>query len=200
MADAIAATNSHGRRGRYALAAWQHIRATRDVDLLIGIDPQDLDRTLALLKPAGFRANRQPPILSVGTLRMVQLTYEAPESLLPLKVDLMLAESEHHRQALARRISGRLPDLGFDVDVLTCEDLILLKLHAGRAIDLADCVELLHGNRATIDFGYLGVWLEKLGLRASFEEVWERAFPGEDPPHDEPPREPLATREKKPRR
>jgi len=64
--------------GGIALAAWGHVRATRDVDLLVGIDAADLKPLLERLAAAGVRPKHQQPVLTVGPLRLLQLLYEPP--------------------------------------------------------------------------------------------------------------------------
>jgi hypothetical protein len=168
--------------GGIALSAWQHVRATRDVDLLIGLEAADLSAILAQLYQAGLRPKRQPPITTLGKLRMVQLLYEPAEAFVDVQVDLLLADSEYHRAALSRRTMMRLPDVEFDVFVLTVEDLVLHKLIAGRVVDRADSAALLRMNRAGLDLAYLLGWAESLGVTTDLAEIWEEAFPGEQLP------------------
>ena len=118
--------------GGLALAAWRHVRATRDVDLLVGVSENDLEALLGTLTSAGLRTKHQPPLIALGSLQIVQLLYEPPGAYIDLQVDLLLAQSEYHRQALARRVPTRLENLNVDLYVLACEDLIVHKLLAGR--------------------------------------------------------------------
>jgi hypothetical protein len=165
--------------GGIALATWEHLRATKDVDLLVGVGHNELEPVLQVLAAARVRPKHEPPVLALGELRLVQLLYEPPGAFLELQIDLLLAESEYHRTAIARRLPARLPGLDLQVDVLTCEDLILHKLLAGRILDRADAAALLRANRPTLNFGYLFLWTQKLALEATLEEAWEEAFPGE---------------------
>ena len=71
---------------------------------------------------------------------MAQLIHQPLGSYLDLQIDLLLADSPYHQQALARRLPSRLPELDLELDVLTCEDLILHKLLAGRLLDRSDVV------------------------------------------------------------
>jgi hypothetical protein len=165
--------------GGLALAAWRHVRATRDVDLLIGVSQEHLERLLGTLTSAGLRTKREPPLTSVGSLQILQLLYEPPGAYLDLQVDLLLAESEYHRRALARRVPTRLSDLDLDLYVLACEDLIVHKLLAGRLVDRADAAMLLRANRTDLDLEYLVGCTTSLSLGAELAEVWVEAFPGE---------------------
>ncbi len=168
--------------GGLALAAWGHVRATRDVDLLIGVSEQKLEPLLSTLTSAGLRPKHQPPWTSVGSLQILQLLYEPPGAYLDLQVDPLLAQSEYHREALARRMPTRLAALVLDLYVLACEDLILHKLLAGRLLDRADAAMLLRANRADLNLKYLLGWTTTLSLGAELAQVWEEAFPGEATP------------------
>jgi hypothetical protein len=168
--------------GGLALAAWQHIRATQDVDLLLGIQEQDVAGFLERLAVAKIYPKHEPAILSVGQLRIVQLLYEAPGTYLDIQIDLLIAQSEYHQAAIARRIATPLPGLESGVFVVSCEDLILLKLLGGRLIDRADAAALLRLNRPTLDLAYLMRWVGELQLDTEFGEIWKDALPGETCP------------------
>ena len=168
--------------GGLALATWQRVRATRDVDILINLAKTDLHSLLGTLASDGIKPKRQPPIFTLGDLRMVELEYQAQGVFVPIQIDLLLADSAYHAAALARRVTTRLPDLDIDVSVLTCEDLVLHKLLAGRIVDRADVIALLQLNRATLDLAYLKKWIKDLNLDRDFTEVWKQAFPNENLP------------------
>jgi hypothetical protein len=162
--------------GGLALAVWKHVRATKDIDLLLGIGAHDLQPVLERLLAAGLRLKRDPPAIALGHLQLVQLLYEPPEALMDLQIDLLFANSEYHRKALSRRISTKLPELDVEIAVLTCEDLVLHKLLANRIIDRADAVALLHANRKSLDLDYLNHWADSLRLRPKLDEAWQEAF------------------------
>ena len=164
--------------GGLALATWKHVRATKDIDLLLGIDVESLDLLLPKLRAAGMRPKRDPPAILLDHLELAQLIYEPPEALMEIQIDLLLGKSEYHQEALARRIPTGLPGLDLEIAVLTCEDLVLHKLLAGRLIDQADVVALLHANRANLDIHYLNHWADALGLRSALDEAWRHAFAG----------------------
>lgn len=168
--------------GGLALAAWKYVRATRDIDLLLGIGQSDLAQVLDRLAAAGVRPKRIPPLISLGELDVVQLLYEPPETFLDVQVDLLLGKSEYHQVALNRRVPTHLPELDVPVAILTCEDLVLHKLMAGRLIDRVDAAGLLRANRTTLENHYLTQWAKRLGVADELTEAWSEAFPGEPPP------------------
>jgi len=168
--------------GGIALAAWKYVRATRDIDLLVSIAGRDMEHLITELRAAGIRSKGTSPVASLGQLTVVQLEYEPPETFMALQVDLLLAKSDYHEQALRRQVSTRLPDLDVEIGVLACEDLILHKLLAGRIIDRADAAALLRANRESLDLGYLRQWVENLDVATGFNEAWHEALPGEPLP------------------
>jgi hypothetical protein len=168
--------------GGVALAVWQYVRATRDVDLLLSLGNTDPGLVMARLAAANIHPKRQPPLVPLGSLQVAQLSYEPAGAFVDVQVDLLLAGSDYHRQALTRRVPVHLPDLGMEIHVLGCEDLILHKLLAGRMIDRADAAALLRLNRGSLDLGYLHKEVAALGLRAEFGEAWRQAFPEEPVP------------------
>src|SRR5487761_277607 len=169
--------------GGIALASWKYVRATRDVDLLVGLEGRSVDGLLAQLHAAEIPPRRQPPITSLGRLRLVQCTYEPPEAFLDLQIDLLLAECPYQLQALSRRVPAQLAGLETSVYVLACEDLIMHKLLAGRIIDRADCVSLIRLQRDHLDWPYLQSWTDQLSVSEGLREAWQEAFPWESLPN-----------------
>jgi hypothetical protein len=168
--------------GGIALSAWKHPRATQDVDLLVSLTGTDENLLLPQLAAARIRPKRQPPILTIGQLRIVQLLYNPPGTYLDLQIDLLLADSEYQQEALARRTVLNLPETGTTVAVLSCDDLILHKILAGRILDRADATVLVRANRASLDLAYLRRWASALQLTEALNEIWHEALPDEPPP------------------
>jgi hypothetical protein len=168
--------------GGLAVSLWKHVRFTRDVDLLIGLEGTDVQRVTKTLQDEGLRPKRNPPVVDLGTVRIAQFLYDPPGAFLTLQVDLLLAESEYHKTAVTRRVPTRMPGLDLNICMLSCEDLILHKLIGGRIIDRADAAAVLRFNRTTIDLNYLIDWIAKLALAQEWAEIWLEAFPEEPVP------------------
>ncbi|MFN0056785.1 MAG: hypothetical protein ACKV0T_31965 [Planctomycetales bacterium] len=169
--------------GGIAVAAWQHVRNTRDVDVLVGVRPPDDPQFLDQLKKAGFKFLRDPPILFLGDSRILQLSYEPPGKFLDVRVDLFFADTELHRSALERRIEITLPGMDEPTSILSCEDLILMKLLAGRLLDKSDAAYLLRFNKDELDLEYLRRWAAQLSLDGELTLAWNEAF-SDSPPGD----------------
>jgi hypothetical protein len=165
--------------GGLAVSAWDHVRATDDVDILIQIAATEIDTLVAAFIDRGYRPKLATPIIEFDGERVIQFIYPPPGKFFEFQIDLLLAESEFHRLALDRRKVFRLPDDGTEIPILTVEDVIIFKLRADRIIDRRDVVSLLTEHRPTLDFGYLNHWMSTSQLRATWTECWRRAFPGE---------------------
>jgi hypothetical protein len=168
--------------GGLALSAWDHARSTKDVDILFEPTGLPIHTILATLGAAGFRAKGQSAVIRVDDAEFIQVLYEPPESFLPIQVDLLIATSEFDSQALSRSVALSVPQLGREVSVIRCEDLIVMKLRAGRLIDRADVVALLRANRESLELEYLSSWLRNFRLQRKFQESWAEAFPDEPSP------------------
>jgi hypothetical protein len=166
--------------GGLAVSAWKHIRATHDVDLLVAIDEAQLSEILTALHKHNIHHRRTPPILALGNMRLLPLSYRLQEFGVDVRIDLVLATSDFERAALAR--AQESPQFNGGIRVIRCEDLVLFKLMAGRIIDRADAAFLLRLNRDSIDFDYLQNWTAQLSLGHDLDAVWREAFPGESMP------------------
>lgn len=168
--------------GGMALAHWNYIRSTQDVDLLIalgGFRPQVL---LGKLSAAGYRSKGRNPLIRLDDAEFIQLLYQPPGAVLDIQIDLLLADSPFHRQAVDRRVTLSDAVLGFQVDVVSCEDLLILKLMAGRIRDRLDAGELLKANREKLDLPYLCDWVRQRRLVQAFREAWNDVYPSEQAP------------------
>ena len=162
--------------GGLALSAWRYPRSTRDVDLLIGIGQHQPAELIDTLATAGLTTRHVPPVRQLGELKLLQLEFEPPGTFISIAVDLLLVDSEYHQHALSRCVQLTLEPMARPIAVLSCEDLVLHKLLAGRIIDLSDAAALLRLNRGTVDIAYLKSWSGKLGVESDFAKVSLEAF------------------------
>jgi hypothetical protein len=168
--------------GGMAVAGWKQARFTQDVDLLIASDGTNAEQMVAALKSAGFQPKRTPPVVTVGDSRFMQFLYEPPDAFMDVQIDLLLAETDFQRESLARRQPWQVTGVRGSMSIVSCEDLIIYKLLAGRLIDRADAAALLRTNRTDLDLRYVSKWVRDLGLHSKWTEIWDEAFPGEAPP------------------
>lgn len=168
--------------GGAALAAWHHPRATRDVDLLIAVEGGDFGAVAERLVAVECRPKRNPPLVTLGTLRFAQFLYTPPGESYDAQIYLWLVETDLQKSAMNRRVHRDIAGFSRPIDVLNCDDLILFKLVAGRMIDRADAATLLRENLEALDLEYMQVWIARLKLQREFSETWTGAFPGRELP------------------
>ena len=96
---------------------------------------------------------------------------------------MLLADVEFQRESLTRAAQRRLPGSDRPIRVVRPDDLIVIKLLAGRIIDRADAAMLLRENRDEIDFERLQMAVRSLELTADYDAIWRDAFPDEPMPY-----------------
>ncbi|MCC7085969.1 MAG: hypothetical protein IT427_13280 [Pirellulales bacterium] len=158
------------------------MRYTRDADILIATDESNVDAVLKAMIDAGFQPKKLPPILQIDDQQLIQLKFVPPDGIAPFQLDLFFAGSEYQKAALLRAATQQIATLDYPVKVLRPDDLILLKLCAGRMIDRADAAMLLRENREDMDFNYMTKWVKHFKLQKDFSEIWAEAFPDEQIP------------------
>jgi hypothetical protein len=123
-------------------------RLTQDVDLLLAGPGPGLDVLERELAAEGWVVRHASPGGEILRLRHPSLG----------AADLILAGTDYERIALSR---ARVESLGTlpDVRVASPEDVIVLKLIAGRAQDVAD-IEAILVAKPLLDEGYIDEWAE----------------------------------------
>ena len=58
----------------------------------------------------------------------------------------------------------------YPVKFASCEDVVIHKMVAGRAIDEEDIISILAKNRDAIDFEYIDKWLSEFGMIPEHED------------------------------
>jgi hypothetical protein len=137
-------------------------RLTQDVDLMLENVGPGLDRLERELAAGGWLVRRASPGGEVLRLRHAELG----------AADLIVAATEYERVAIGR---SREEPLGAErpVLVLAPEDVIVLKLVAGRAQDIAD-IEAILAAKPQLDEAYVESWAEFWGVLAPWRQLRTR--------------------------
>ncbi|MBD3305050.1 hypothetical protein GF339_01735 [candidate division KSB3 bacterium] len=146
--------------GGLAYSALVEPRATMDIDLLIMLQETSLREILRRLEPSvdSLIAHQAPMQFHRVKIWRVVLFKHNRELIL----DLLLAESPFHQNALERAVP--LDFLGISVNVVTLEDLMLLKKSANRPQDMADVANIYATFGDELDQEYLEFWSNILNL------------------------------------
>ncbi len=121
-------------------------RLTGDTDVLISSTGVELGRIEAALRSAGWEAFRATPDGSLLRVRHTEFGI----------ADLVFSGTDFEREAIGRSRPEELAE-GLTVRVPTPEDVVVFKLIAGRAKDLADIESVLDANRP-LDNAYIEHW------------------------------------------
>lgn len=132
------------------LAAIVHgsVRTTADVDIIIFTELDELEHVLAIF--GNDYISLQPnPLAFFQRCFFVPLQYTKTK----VRVDVAAALSDFERKVISRGV--RKPFNKIPVNVCTVEDLLLMKLIAGRAKDELDVGVLFPSHRKQLDLKYL---------------------------------------------
>ena len=126
-------------------------RLTHDVDLALGVGPEGIQSVLKVCEAAGLRPLASDPA------RFAQETFVCPalHEASGVRVDFIFATTPFEEGAIRR--AGRVRVGGESTPFATAEDLILLKLFAGRPRDIEDARSVVRRQNA-LDWPYLERW------------------------------------------
>ena len=143
--------------GALALSAWGQPRATKDIDLLMLLDEASQEELLRRLASRGFLKDeawsKHNPMLQ-GTMVRLQ-SGDVP-------IDLLVPRDAQEEEALNRR---RMIEVeGLSLWTVSPEDLVLMKLKAGRPYDFGDVVTVIVRQGNALDLEYMFRWARRLGI------------------------------------
>ena len=141
-------------------------RMTRDIDLVVDLSADDVDRFCALFAGEFYV---DPDAARAAVVERVNLIHEA----YVVKVDCIVRkDSEYHRTEFRRRRRASVE--GRELALVAPEDLIISKLDWMRQsrseVQLADVRNLL-ASVPDLDRRYLAHWIDRLGLGALYREA-----------------------------
>ena len=146
-------------------------RMTKDIDITLGVDTQDLDKVAKSVAASGLE------IIPEHFEAFVERTFVLParhrES--GIRVDFIFSFIPYERQAIRRAKPVLLH--GEPVMFASAEDVLIHKCFAGRPRDLEDARSILIKN-PDFDQAYVKRWLrelestpERAGLSGAFEDL-----------------------------
>jgi hypothetical protein len=155
--------------GGLAVRAYGVPRPTYDVDISIAITRERLSTLYDAVESAGYtvpETYRRGWVDRIADMPLVKFRIYRPDR--SVDVDVFLVETAYQRVIIDRRVQAELHQRV--IWIVSPEDLILLKVVAGRSRDLGDIedVRFMHGD---MDEAYMRYWAEKLGVLNELEDV-----------------------------
>jgi hypothetical protein len=165
FAETIAFFHSNRLRymvvGALAVAIWGRTRATADLDFQIHVN--NIESLLKKLPP-GWEFDKKWDLYN-PLLRKFQKRVLVSGII----VDLMLPRDEFDKKIFGRRLRKKLWNKL--VDVVSPEDLLIMKLKTGRPRDLDDAVSIVELQKS-LDHAYIQRWSRKLGLHDEYAYIF----------------------------
>ncbi len=152
--------------GALALPVWGRPRATLDIDFMI-LAAEVPERLILRLAALGFHRDLEWERLN-PFLQGVQNRFRSKT----LTLDILLRRDAHHEEAFRRR--RKKHHRGIYIWFPSAEDLILLKLRAGRPTDFDDVAGIIERVGDALNLQYLSRWARRLGLVEELNYVIDR--------------------------
>jgi len=150
--------------GAWALSIWGKPRATADLDFLVLVTEEELERVGGLMVRSGMELDQTwqewNPLLRGSQLRF---QYRG------VTVDLLRPRDRHDQEIFRRRRKKRMGQQY--CWIVSSEDFILQKLKVGRPRDFEDALSVVERLGAKLDRIYLEGWAERLGVSAELDHI-----------------------------
>jgi hypothetical protein len=155
--------------GSFASSTYGEPRMTRDIDIVIDVHGDQIERLCDAFPPDEFYVSQDAARMAV--LQHGQFNIVHPDS--GNKIDFMIARTDPWgREQLDRRQAVLFPDTGTWYAARP-EDVILSKMiyfqEGGSDKHLRDIAGMLKVSGSVIDRAYLARWVERFGL----QEIWQ---------------------------
>jgi len=154
--------------GGQAVLLYGRPRLTRDIDITLGIDADDFHLVEKACKKLTLKMLPENPEAFAKETRVVP----AEDMRSKNRVDFIFSFSEYERQALKR--AKRVKMENYPVRFASCEDVVIHKMVAGRAIDVEDVKSILVKHKASLDLKYIRRWLSEFGKISEDSQLLQR--------------------------
>lgn len=150
--------------GGVAVGVWGNIRVTEDLDLIIFIPRKNVKVILEKSKTLGFRFDERIVLKQAEEAGVFKIFYK------DYHLDFLIASIELEKSALKRKI--KITIFNREVCVPSKEDLLLLKIIAGRPKDMLDAEGIVNRQKERLDIKYLESQAQRLCDEAEDMRIW----------------------------
>lgn len=145
--------------GSMAMNYYAQPRMTRDIDVVIALVEQDVDRLVGLFKE-DYYISREAVLSSVSNISMFNLIHNETV----IKVDCIVRKPDDYRLTEFQR-RQRISIQNFETWIVSKEDLVISKLYWAKdshsEVQLRDVRNLV---ATGCDHGYIEQWVGRLGV------------------------------------
>jgi len=142
--------------GAQAAVIWGRPRLTADVDVTVRLPADDHGPLVRVLEEAGFTLRTGDPDEFVRRTRVLPFVHRPSQ----LPVDVVLAGPGLEEAFLSRAVPVTIA--GVSIPVISPEDLVVVKILAGRPKDIEDVRGILAERRASLDVDSVRATLRQL--------------------------------------
>lgn len=161
--------------GGQAVLLYGTPRLTRDIDITLGVDSNEFALMREICRRLKLKILPENPEEFVNETKVLP----AEDTKSNMRVDFIFSFTPYERQAIKRARKILLAD--YPVKFASCEDTVIHKMFAARAVDIEDVKNILIKNRAKMDLGYIRRWLSAFnkvsgqkGVRKRFEALLKK--------------------------
>jgi len=141
---------------------------TRDIDITLGVDTDKFKQIAKICENLQLNLLVKNPEEFAQTTKVIPA--EEPES--KIRADFIFSSTPYEAQAIKNARQITIND--YSVKFASCEDVIIHKMVAGRAIDEEDIKSILAKNIKTIDLEYIRNWLSEFAKIEEYSCILER--------------------------
>ena len=127
-------------------------RFTHDIDVTLAIGPDEV----AVVEEVCGALDLDPLVEDLAGFARDTFVCPLRQRETGIRIDLIFATTPYERTAVARAVEVEIG--GQSVPFASAEDLILLKLFAGRERDIEDARSVVDRQSSRLDWGYLERW------------------------------------------
>jgi len=154
--------------GGQAVLLYGTPRLTRDIDITLGVDTDKFQLVKGICGRSGLKILPENPEDFARETKVLP----AEESKLKIRVDFIFSFTPYEAQAIKRTKEIAMND--YPVKFASCEDVVIHKMVAARAVDIEDVRNILIKNKKTIDLEYIRRWLSELGRLSEHKGILEK--------------------------
>ena len=154
--------------GGQAVLLYGTPRLTRDIDITLGIDTDKFLLIERLCKNLGLKILPKNPESFAKETKVLP----CEETQLKIRVDFIFSFTPYEEQAMKR--TRKVLMNGYSVKFASCEDVIIHKIFAGRAVDDEDVKNMLIKNKGSINLQYIKRWLSEFNKISGQKELLKR--------------------------